>query len=1201
MENAIQPAPIPEATRGSRLPDRPIHPGTVSDRILQRVKAIPLFSTTWKEAGEVLASLVSTLREEEAEGLLESLSHMSEPPPVIEDTAVKWFSAARNLPPETAVVAVQEFLHLGWTWNQIGPSTGLIFEDLLTLFYNALEVLGETPGDIGLAQNLIRAGFTWPERFSHILECTRIGGGNVIRALDRAKELMPEAIQQARSTLVDFAAGTGWFLLDAEDLPVWRAVSRNGESLYRLLRGFSVPIESMKLLAGVLGSLEDAVQLEAFLEDSIHSTAREILGSATQEELQELVLRLTSGAVEALKRKSEQNLCTDLLSTKTFSSAPYLSGRAIGSILLFLGGGKARQENLVRILDLLRRSTPGPDRLQSLAGILQERTGVPPFLAPDADSSLKLIEVVVGFLDPPTGTSKRTLNSIGHLIDAIFSGENIPGAVEMLSSQLRQSPASPALVLSAAVLLLRTAEQVPIVELIPKSGMFAKILELLSENDRSQILEGARPQWLSPMAVSPTATVQQIVQSIEKVSSRDLRGRFLENVVTPLIEETCHDDPVFQELLSTGILTYNQDMTLELLREAEMTLLRKLFRAEDRTRCLGLTMERLLSIPGIEENRAGEVVGSARELCEKLSQQAVWLEKTGNVVYSRFLTEGLPDYVRTLVEYTNASDVLTGGLAVELLGTLMPSRETQDSQVALWQLRTVTLFFGRIIPLATEILAGYPGILVPYLREMAALSVSSRHGEPAGVNFLAAVVSSLEERLIREFERRLHSDSPPEELPTEISGPVLLEKWIRVRDTAEALLKTAAHDLRPVVTDKIHRRVLIREGRRLIEGLLRNGSVEDFSLESVSSEARGEILRLRKAAGDVDLLRVFTGFEDTAAAQTAETEFPGARGFFREHPAPPGENACRYWRRRVFSPLENLLIDIMMLFGEKPSDPEIDRLLSDFIEITEYLGTEEEHPISDLYQTLEKSLSTSEGGAPPTVTGVMRSLERNIYKPRWRRQATAKTLEASQEPGSDRKIVKRLFDRMAAEGMAKDMILFMKRYGRLFAAIEEDMTRRKKIEYKAAKSVLDNTWLFNPAAQKSRDVVENAREAVETYIQYFREIGARTGAVSAPEAGAISLGMRRRYRDNAGTVATLLKWTQDPRKEKLLALVEDHPVLLEAVSRDSELIQLMDDLWFTPRARKYMKALADRPEKLREALKVLGGRAAGEGNGLKYV
>jgi len=1202
MENAPHPAPIPEAVRGTRLPERPRGTAAAPADVTDRVLSIPLFSGHWRKAGEAMAELVAILREEQATSLLETISHMTEPPLVVEETAVRWFAAVRRLPPDTAVVAVQEFLHLGWTWNQIGPSTGLILEDLLSLLYNALEVLGETPADIGLAGSLIRAGFTWPERFGHVLECTRIGGGNVVRALERAKELMPEAVQQARSSLVDFAAGTGWFLLDPEDLPVWRAIGRNGEQLYRKLRGFTIPVESLRLLAGVLGGLEEAGQLDRLLDDAVPETARAILGTIPDDDLGEVVPRLTAGAVEALRRRSEQDLCADLLSLRSLSSAPCAAGRAVVGILLFLGGGIVRHDDLGRILDLLRRTSPGAEKLTSLAEVLRDRTGVPPYLEPDAGATIRLLEAFFAFLDPAAGASRRTQHSVGYLLDAIFEGGRVEAAADILASQIRLAHSKPSHILSAAVLLRRTADHVPVVDLLPRSSRFAGVLDLLADSDRKQILEGVRPQWLGPMTVCNPAAVEQIAQFVEKVTSRELRARFLDKVVAPLIEESCIDDALFQEFLATAVLTYNRDMTMDQLREEETALLRKLFRAEDRTRALGATMERLLSIPGIEENRAGEVVGCARELCESLSRQAVWLERTGNIIYSRFLSEGLPAYVRILVEYPETSDSLTGGLAMELVDTLMPSMETPDSQVALWQLRTVVLFFGRLIPLATEILGGDPGMLAPYLREMAALSISARHGEPAGVNFLGAALPALEARLVKEFERRLSSDSPPVDLPMDISGPLLLEGWIHVRDGAEALLLEALGGLRPVVSDKAQRRTLVREGRRLLEGLLGSGNRDLLVSGGIPPEVRAEIGRMRRAVGNVDLLGVFEALEDPAATRTPGRDFPGAKGFLQEHPAPAGMNACRHWRRRVFTRLENLLIDVLLLTGGRSADPEIDRMLSDFVEISAFLGPDDDGTGPDRFEALEKALSPPEGGPPPTVAAAERSLERSFYKPFWRRLATKRIHEAAPGTASDRKAVRRLFDRMAAEGTTREQILFTKRYGSLFAAIEEDMALRKKGEYKTARSVLDNTWVFNPAAAKYPSVADTAREAVETYVQYFREIGARTGAVSAPEAGAISLGMRRRYRDNAGTVAILLKWTQDPRREKLLGLIEEHPVLLEAVSRDSELIQLMDAQWLSPRARKYMKALADRPDRLREVLAKLAGVVAeGDGSGLKYV
>ena len=137
---------------------------------------------------------------------------------------------------------------------------------------------------------------------------------------------------------------------------------------------------------------------------------------------------------------------------------------------------------------------------------------------------------------------------------------------------------------------------------------------------------------------------------------------------------------------------------------------------------------------------------------------------------------------------------------------------------------------------------------------------------------------------------------------------------------------------------------------------------------------------------------------------------------------------------------------------------------------------------------------------------------------------------------------------------------------------------------------------------KPPSAVDTARDAVETVAQFFLEISTRTGAVGAPEAGAISLGMRRKYRDNANTVAILIKWTQDSSKSDLLSLVEAHQPLLEAVSRDSELIQMIDTLWSYGKARLYIRSLADRPDKLKKnLLRFMGNTGLGSGEGLQFV
>ena len=60
------------------------------------------------------------------------------------------------------------------------------------------------------------------KRFGFMLERTRIGGGNVIKALDRATELMKNSLPVVHESLVDFAVETGRYHLEDDELPVWR-------------------------------------------------------------------------------------------------------------------------------------------------------------------------------------------------------------------------------------------------------------------------------------------------------------------------------------------------------------------------------------------------------------------------------------------------------------------------------------------------------------------------------------------------------------------------------------------------------------------------------------------------------------------------------------------------------------------------------------------------------------------------------------------------------------------------------------------------------------------------------------------------------------------------------------------------------------------------------------------------------------------
>ncbi len=1193
----------PEVGKGFSLPEKNLDISVVSPETRNRVLAIPLFSREWVTAGGALAFLLTTIKDRDVDKLLENLSNMQTPPPIMEDAAVKWFAALTNLPSDAVVVAVQEFFHLSWVWNQIGPRTGLVFEDLISLLYKVFHVLAENPEDLFLAGILIQKGIRWPERFGFMLERTRIGGGNIVRALQRATDIMSDAPPVVHETLIDFAVETGWYLLSKEDLPVWRSVGRNGESLYRKMRGFSIKMEAIRTLSGFLGKLEESEELNALLEDAMRGVITDIVGSLTEPEMNEVLERASEFAKEALKRRAERNIDFDIIDLPVTDSGVSVEyGRAIAEMILFAGAGRALY-NCFREAYSMAIEMDDNNLLIMISSLARERSGTDYLENSKTEFYLDFIPIALQFINGKTNVAeiKRVINSTGRLMDLILSQEDPEAAIESMNSYLTKVRISYDKLLPTLTLLLRSTKNVRFQDLISKSEVFVGILDLLNVNYRKRLLEGEQTEWLTPLAEDSIDSNQVILRSLEKINIVELRGRFMDKMIAPLMQGTDTEDPIFTELISTAVSTYNREMSIEQLRREETSLLGKLFRAEDRSKALKKTMENLLRIPGIEEKKANDLIYSARMLCDILSQQAVWIEKTGHRIFCKFLSYGLTAFVKTLVEHPDIAERITGSFMRHMIDIIIPSKETEDSDVALWQLKTAAMYFGKTIPLTTELIADKPDTLIPYFIEISELSVASKYGEPAGAAFLSWMSHRLESELIREFARKLNKDTPFAEFKEKFNADDLMEKWRSIRDASTGIMKEMVESLQMLSSNPLYRQILLREGRKLIEGFIENGCSEIISGYS-GKTSRPEIDKLIKIAEGNDIIDMFRALEkdteDVSAGEIPEE----VRNYFLKQPCPLGQNVCRYWRKQVFSTLENVLLDIILLCEDKKSLEKIEQMIDDFVEIIGYLGTDDDFKPDIILTALEKSLSRSEGGRKMTIDAAVKNLDKNVYKLMWLRKATRKAAEsvAGYVPG--RKISIRLFDRISREKSAQHQILFMKHFGRIFASLESEIMRRKSTEIKSVRSVLEHIWIFNPDTAKQSSAVDTARDAVETVTQFFLEIGTRTGAVSAPEAGAISLGMRRKYRDNANTVAILIKWTQDSSRSDLLALVEAHQPLLEAVSRDSELIKMIDNLWSIGKARLYIRSLADRPDKLKKRLlRFTGDNVTGSNDGIHYI
>ncbi|MCK4806776.1 MAG: hypothetical protein KAT09_03975, partial [Candidatus Aegiribacteria sp.] len=838
-----------------------------------------------------------------------------------------------------------------------------------------------------------------------------------------------------------------------------------------------------------------------------------------------------------------------------------------------------------------------------ISRLARERSGTDYLESSKTEFYLDFIPIILQFLKGKTNAVeiRRIVDSVGRLMDSILGHENPEASIESMNSYLATVEISYDKFLPTLVLLLRSTRNVKFHDLISKSEIFVGILDLLNVNYRKRLLDGEQTEWLTPLAEDSIDSAQVILRSLVKINIEELRGRFMDKVIAPLLQGTDTEDPIFKELISTAVSTYNREMSIEQLRKEEALLLGKLFRAEDRSKALKKTMENLLRIPGIEEKKANDLIYSSRTLCEILSQQAVWIEKTGHRIFSKFLSNGLRAFVNTLVEHPDIAERITGNFMRHMIDTIIPSKETEDSDVALWQLKTAALFFGKTIPLTTELIADKPETLISYFNEISELSVASKHGEPAGAAFLSWMSHRLEAELISEFARKLSEDTSFAEFNEKFNATSLMEEWRSIRDASSEIMKEMVESLQMLSSNPLYRQILLREGRKLIEGFIENGCSEVISGYS-GQTSRDEIEKLRKISEGKDIVDMFRIMENDSEEFSVGEISEEVRDYFLDQSCPPGQNVCRYWRKRVFSTLENVLLNIILLCDDKKSLEKIEQMIDDFVEIIGYLGTDDDFKPDIILTALERSLSGSEGGRKMTINAAVRNLDKNVYKLMWLRKATRKAAEsvAGYIPG--RKISIRLFDRISRGKSAQQQILFMKHFGRIFASLESEIMKRKPTDIKSVRSVLEHIWIFNPDTAKPGSVVDTARDAVETVNQFFLEIGTRTGAVSAPEAGAISLGMRRKYRDNANTVAILIKWTQDSSRSDLLTLVEAHQPLLEAVSRDSELIQMIDNLWNIGKARLYIRSLADRPDKLKKRLvRFVGDNAAGNSDGIHYI
>lgn len=1181
MANEPRPSPVPEFKADANLPASPpdnINPDSTLGIQLSGLRAFE--DPHWDGVSRDLSSLLSRLSDISRQRLLESLSLISAPPPIEPLLARRWIWSVSGLLPSTYPTAIMEFFQLAWMWDQIHSVAGIELEIVLALFFRALRSVGEGPRSAAMIHFLIQLSGRWPERFCYWLERTSDAGPDVIQALKRAEAILPEAAPYARETLLDFAAEMGWRFLGDDDLPLWKAVGRLGEVLFRRLRGMAVPASSLQLLCGVLGELEKSGMDEMIAE--VRARVVEGMFGERERAVIDEALASVPEVYKALEAVGEMELIARVTMLRGTLTQPLKSGAGLVKLATVAAGGRLEMSTLLNMIERFEGQIAEPQILGAVELVAGLR---PPVPRHSPDAWMRILRLL-GPTSTTEGEPSRALrNAMGRVFEALVSAPDSDAALNAVEKALTVPSLSATDVFIAASFLLRSASPGQAGGVLSRTSQTAILLGLLGSSEKEKLLAGLPPPWLISLAAEETGALAMVTTALEKLRDRALRLRFLEKIVAPMLEELPARGGVFEEYLVAAAAEYNKVGSQTAIRDAEHDLLQRLFRTGDRTKAIEEAISDLLQMPGLEGDRAGNLIASVKTLCSAFGRLSVWQDTSDSTLPS-FLQRGLPRLVRAAVDFPEVLDIFAGDRMQAIVDRLMPSASgpEPDPQVARWQMKTGVVYFGQVLPLAIELFPHESRRLSDFAESICDQAVRTTQGLVAGAGYLTDAALRLEQHLIETYTVRFQAlaegrPSEPSAFPPTWAADTY-DSWNRSRTAEATLVRDTTQIARALTPDKKLQRLFAHEARKLWEGMSRAGLLtKPAVLRQALPQAIQQLMDI--GGGDLlDVIRLLERGEGILSTQSAEK---AERFFSRRSAGPSGEPPCRMWRLETFTPLGTCLIDLVLLDGAKPSA--IDQLTESFLEVAEFLGTETGG--DELLLAFERCLSLGEGGkAPAGVKDALRAAEKQLFRPLWRRRAMSRVELLVAGLGNRDKLVDRLLNRLSREASGiVAQVRFLRKFGQIFLTVEEAALRlgdRRQTLH--VNDSLADVWLFSGTGHAGDSAADSAREAFEAATEVFRALLRRTGAVSAEEAEEISVEMRRRYRDNAEVVAILLRWTLEPSREDLLRILENHPALLEAVGRDTELIHLLDTRVKDVRSLDMVSELAANPAALKAKL-----------------
>lgn len=1134
------------------------------------LSALPLFKAH-EELTPLVASLLAGMDTEAAGAVFRTFRQMA-PPAVNPRLARDWFAALHLLPRNLWRLGVDGYTSLSAVFPvSVKGAWKTDLAHALSCWFRVLRSSGE--GNLGedAAAFCLELARVLPEHFAYHCDRLSAGGEEVYEALKKAIGF-PGTTENNRAVLMDFAADLGWLYPGEEFAPIWEIVARRGMPIYRRIAEGMAPIGSLRFFCGAMRALKKHRGMAEFLsEERVHRAM--VLFRTDDPGTVSAVLNSSPVACSHLDSQMEIDLAVELLSIRLSGSENPLKMGGMFIEMVNTAQKGITYQGLLKFLAGMQGRIEG-EPLLFVNGYLSDAGEGCAYTAVDV---MRLYRIAERVLSAGRTPDRKSLRTVFRALDGAPSGRK---GLALLERAVIRGASHQIHIAAVASLLVRMAPDDDTAAYLHRIHTIAEVFSLLTPVDRAKLSSGLAPAWMEKLLDEQAEAEKTVIQFLGRVEDPSRRLRFLEMVVTPLMQEVSASDPLFRDCLAFAVTGYNSSPEQDRLREAENLTLQRVFRAGGRVAALDLLMQDFLTLPGLSRQRSEELLSGIRAVCDRFSRQAVWQEGFDSI-FSTFLDQGIRRILNAFMEVPEALETVNSPFIARLADRIMPVR-VSGSGVSTGAGRSAMAFFTEVLPESVFFFHRQLANLTGFLENAIELAQRSIGGIPAGDDFLLHLASEIQ--LSRAFELSTGLEawlmgSPAPTAETDHFNPEdILSSWSEIHEAREVPRKRIA-GVTALITSSGTRREEILKICSILSAGLSASSIPGGGSLSYQCD-RDALMKLKTLLGDradpFDFFMEVRRGRPRAGAEKAVSELSEAA-------LRTGADPVQAWASRTLPPILNCALMIVM--AEPTDSAKTLQTARSIVEVVEFLGAD---GASELLLMIAGSLSSAV--FPGQSTDL---LERQLFAPMWKTRALDRIELLLAGRDQRRRLLDRLLERLSLEPGTPDRASFVRKYGTMFICVwgyilDDPFPNAEMILTEAVRG----SWVFSGGAGAPQypAALQEINDLVRDEVRKQRHAH---GVVTAEEAREISADMRRKYRDNADSVAILLRWTVDPSREDLLKLLEENDKLLQAVSTDHELLHLLDTYGDRKDIMEKAAGLAGDPAKLKQSLFAVSRRSDG--------